>query len=213
MSIARTAFTASFIFLLVGGCAVETSPSDGASEAMTSRDAIGLRLYGDPDAPFGRCDVGTDLSMSRITDARMNRAGAVGTVSLRESVPSGCEDVVADPRTYELLYAGDDCGSAVFVANMMTDGRSRSLRITDHRGRACNDHVPSELIVEEETASGDMRLLYARDPADVTCESAGRRFGAGTSFRDSCNTCSCSLDGQLVCTLIACGDPGNSASL
>lgn len=209
MSIARSVFTASLLVLLVGGCAAHTSVSDVASEAMTAREALRLRMYEDPYAPFGRCDVGTDLAMSQITDARLNRAGAVGSVSLRESVPSGCEDVVPDPRTYELLYAGDDCGSAVFVASMMEDGRSRSLKITDHRGRACNDHVPAQMVVEEETASGDIRLLFARDPADVTCEIAGRRFGAGTSFRDGCNTCSCSPDGELACTLIACGEPGN----
>lgn len=205
MSAIARAFTASLLVIVVGGCAAETSASDAASNSISSSEA--LRLYKEPAAPFGRCDLGTDLTISPISDARLERGGAVGEVSLRESVPSGCEAVRPDPRSYELIYGGDECGSAVYVASMTVDGRSRSFKLTDHRRRACRDLVPAPVVVEEETATGDIGLLYARDPSEVSCKIiSGKWFAAGTTFRDRCNACSCSKDGELTCTMMGCSE-------
>lgn len=88
---------------------------------------------------------------------------------------------------------------------MTVDGVSRSLRVTDHRSRVCRDRAPAPVVVEEESASGVIRTLYAREPSEVTCEGrSGKRYAPDTMFRDECNTCSCSAGGVLSCTLMYC---------
>lgn len=193
------------LIVLAWGCAAEMTEGDVTSEAVITEAS--LRLYEGLDVPFGRCDVGTDLVLSPITNARIERSGSVGRASLRESVPRDCDRVDADPRTYELLYGGEDCGSAIYVANLTVDGTSRSLKIIDHRSRLCRDRVPAPVVVEEESLRGSIRRLYARDPMDVSCEHSGKRYGGGTTFRDKCNTCTCTPHGELTCTAMSCIEP------
>ncbi len=206
MFIARTAFAGGLLLLLGSGCTIASSSSEVASsDSLVTQETI--RLYEGLDVAFGRCDLGTDLVLVPNGDVRIDRNSTVGHASLRESVPQDCESVPADPRTYELVYGGNDCGSDIYVASMTIDGKSRSLKITDHRGRLCKDRVPAPVVVEEESASGTLRLLYARDPKDVTCELGGQRFAPGTTFQDRCNTCSCGADGVMACTAMRCIEP------
>lgn len=214
------AFAATILFLF-GGCAVETSTSpSSASESAVSNTVANdandetirqesFRLYPAFDAPFGRCDVGTDLVLSLNGDLRIDRDGSVGHASLRQSVPRDCGGVDSDARSYELLYSGEDCGSRIYVASMTSSGEARSVTITDHRGRLCRDRVRAPLTVEETSAAGSTRSLYARDPKEMTCELYGRRYVVGSTFRDECNTCSCTPHGELICTAMSCLEPSS----
>ena len=56
-----------FVIVLAWGCAAEMTEGDVTSEAVITEASV--RLYEGLDVPFGRCDVGTDLVLSPITNA------------------------------------------------------------------------------------------------------------------------------------------------
>lgn len=148
---------------VVAGCVADADTDEGDQAA--SQDALHYRalapgefkLYAKARAtPNPSCDVHTALTLTSARGARAN---------LREVVDGSCEIYVdPDPREYRLYFAGTSCGSQIFRGRTLVAGKSREIKITDHRTRICRDIVPAQIIVEETDATGAEQRTYSLDP-------------------------------------------------
>jgi hypothetical protein len=165
MLLSRIAPMGALLFLsTVAGCITATPGED----VTTSTDALKsetFKLYDDAaPEPSGRCDVYTLLTLSpeRAKDVKDPfPSGMVLYGHLRNEVAGYCKlQVDPDPRNYVLLFSGEECGSTVYSASTTADGKARDITVTDHRRRACKDHVPAKIVVEERAESGDLLRTF-----------------------------------------------------
>lgn len=129
-----------------GVCKVEVCPAPPSLAPAPGS----FKLYLTANAtPNPLCDVHRRLVL-----------GPGGHATLREELEGACEiAVVPNERTYDLEGHTDSCGSSIFTATAKANGVSRTIKITDHRTRGCEDIVPAKIIVEESKNDASIKLF------------------------------------------------------
>jgi hypothetical protein len=170
MLLSRIAPLGALLFLslsTVAGC-ITPAPGEDVTMSTEALKSETFKLYNDAEPEqSGRCDVYTMLTLSteRAKDVRDPfPSGMVLYAHLRNEVAGDCKvRVDPDPRSYVLLFSGEECGSTVYSASTTADGNARDITVTDNRRRACKDHVPARIVVEEREESGDLRTFHSFD--------------------------------------------------
>jgi hypothetical protein len=149
LKVVAAGFFSGLLALSALGCAADAQSADdgdgddtSAEEALTTRIEPGsFKLYSDANHKVNQgCDVFTSLVLKN----------GPAAATLEEHVGGFCEiAVVPNARTYRLKQTGTSCGSKIYSGSFRKQGKTHSIKITDHRTRLCEDVVPAAIIVEE----------------------------------------------------------------
>jgi len=153
------------------GCsgAAEGTGDEGEVSADALRTTVSpgtFKLYDEPGArPEPSCDVHTVLEIKQV--------GANGVAALREALDGFCElHVPPNEREFKLTRETTDCGSKIYTGTRTAAGRRSTIKVTDHRTRACRDLVPAQILVEENVAGAGALTKYSFDGAPPSASKA-----------------------------------------
>ena len=118
--------------------------ADTTNSNASSTGAKGVfAMYPTRDHQPTGCDQGVRLTLDHTEQ--------LGAFAVAENFLEGfCEIFVSpDPRIFRLMDSQEDCGSKVYTGEGWRNGERYSVKITDNRGRICDDVIPSLIVLEE----------------------------------------------------------------
>lgn len=103
------------------------------------------------------CETGTELVL--------DNGELSGSIALMTNFVMGmCEIAVfPNPRFINLELKGEKCGSKIYEGKLIEDGRMRTIEITDHRLRLCEDMIPSLIVMKMTDSAGFHGTMYSLD--------------------------------------------------
>ena len=121
-----------------------------------------------PDHQPTGCSIGTNVIVETAT-----LSGPI--VTLSEFVEGYCAIAVdPDQRTYQVSGQTTPCGSIRWTGSLERLGMVSNIEIMDHRGRMCDDEIPSLLVIDEQFPHYPQRskILYTQDYGPIPNDEA-----------------------------------------
>jgi hypothetical protein len=133
------------------GCRTVDSDSTAQSSVNPTGSGLDFTLTGDL---YKKPNFEPQHSCDHITTLKFVVKGDNGSAELVNGIDGECAEFVSpDKRIYQGTVKNDGCGSLVFTGTRKGASGTDQIRVTDHRGRLCEDIIPA-LVTVIETKAG-----------------------------------------------------------